>query len=177
MNNFYYYVVGRKAMTIEMLFLLISVLSVGLDQITKLWVLHSLRLVESVPLIEGVFHLTYVENRGAAFGIFQNQRWIFIVLTIAVVLLVLYAVYIRKFQNKMFLVCGALVCGGAVGNLIDRIFRGVVVDMFDFRLIHFPVFNVADICVCVGVILAGVYYIFFDKEQTLDKFFEKDKKQ
>lgn len=160
-----------------MLFLIIAVLAIIFDQLSKMAVLEYLRSMETVPLLEGVFHLTYVENRGAAFGIFQNQRWIFIVLTIAVVLLVLYAVYIKKFHNKMFLVCGALVCGGAAGNLIDRIFRGFVVDMFDFRLIHFPVFNVADICVCVGVILAGVYFVFFDKEQTLDKFFEKDKKQ
>lgn len=160
-----------------MLFLLLSALSVVIDQISKLAVLKYLRPVETLPLIEDIFHLTYVENRGAAFGIFQNQRWIFIALTIVVVCLLLYVVFIKKFRNKIFLICGGLVCGGAVGNLIDRIFRGYVVDMFDFRLIHFPVFNVADICVCIGVILAGVYFVFFDKEQTLDKFFEKGKKE
>ncbi len=158
-----------------MLFLIISIAAIVLDQLSKLAALQYLQPIETKPLIETVFHLTYVENRGAAFGIFQNQRWIFIVLTVLVICLLLYAVFVKRFRNRMFLVCGALVCGGAAGNLIDRIFRGFVVDMFDFRLIHFPVFNVADICVCAGVILAGIYFVFFDKENTLDKLFERKK--
>ncbi len=160
-----------------MLFFIITILAIVADQLSKAAVLQYLRAVETVPLLDGIFHLTYVENRGAAFGIFQNQRWIFIVLTLAVVFLLVYVVYIKKFRNKMFLICGALVCGGAIGNLIDRVCRGFVVDMFDFRLIHFPVFNIADICVCVGVILAGIYFVFWDKDGTLDKLFERNKKQ
>jgi signal peptidase II len=104
--------------------------------------------------------LTYVENRGAAFGILQGQRWIFIVLTVVIAAAIAY--YLIKIPNKEIFLKTALslVLGGAVGNLIDRVRLGYVVDMFDFTLINYPVFNIADSSLVIGSILLGYYLLF-----------------
>lgn len=139
--------------------LLLWVLVVGglvwADQAVKqLAVLH---LKEQPPAViwTGVFELTYVENRGAAFGILQNQQWLFSILTIGMIVGLTY-VYFRLGPEKKFRltkICSMVVLAGAIGNLIDRVFRGFVVDMFYFKLIDFPVFNVADCYVVVCGIL------------------------
>ncbi len=156
-----------------MIYFVIAALVVIADFATKCSAIEYLMKIDTVSLWEGVFHLTYVENRGAAFGIMQNQRWVFIVLTVAVLAVVLLVCI--KYKNKHKLLCTALsfLVGGAVGNMIDRIMYGYVVDFFDFRLINFPVFNVADIFIVVGAALLAVYFIFFDndkKETTNDEY-------
>lgn len=129
-----------------------------LDQIVKLAVKFTMVPGESIPLIPQVFHFTYVLNPGAAFGILENQRIFFIVAGV-LILLFFACLYprMRKQDPWMHYGCIALL-GGAVGNLIDRIYNGLVVDFFDFRI--WPVFNIADIAIVCGV-GSMLYAIFF----------------
>lgn len=139
--------------------IIISIVTV-LDQVSKYYAKEYLRPIGYFPIIQDVFHLTYVENRGAAFGMFQGQRWIFIVLTVAIAAAIAY--YLVKIPGKSIFLKTALslVLGGAIGNLIDRIRFGYVVDMFDFTLINYPVFNIADSSLVIGSILLGYYLLF-----------------
>lgn len=134
--------------------LVVLVLAVA-DQLTKLWVLSSLRDTSGIVLIKGVFEFQYVENRGAAFGILQNQQWLFILITFLMggLLVAFYAKLPNRKGAGLQKLCCMLIVAGAVGNLIDRIFRRFVVDFLYFSLIDFPVFNVADCYVCVGAVL------------------------
>ncbi len=133
---------------------------IAVDQLVKYWAVSVLKEAGTIPLLDQVFQLTYVENRGAAFSMLRGKVWFFVVFTIVVVGIIIYLLRTGRIHGKMGRWSLYMVIGGAVGNLIDRIFRGYVVDLFDFTLIHFPVFNVADILVCVGGVLFCVYYIF-----------------
>lgn len=152
---------------------LISLLAVfglvALDQVTKAWAVQSLAGKPGIELIPGVFELTYIENRGAAFGLFQNQRWLFLILTAVVMLAVLYC-FIKLPNIKRFLplhlLC-VLVMSGAIGNMIDRLVNGYVVDFLYFSLIDFPVFNVADCYVTVSAALAFLLLLFYYKDEEL----------
>ena len=129
--------------------LVISSLLVAADQAVKFFVVSSMRLGESIPVMAGIFHVTYIENPGAAFGMFANQRWAFIVAGVAVILAAV-AMYRRLIRESAMVRWGAaLLLGGAAGNLIDRVRLGRVIDFLDFRV--WPVFNIADIGICVGV--------------------------
>ena len=118
--------------------------------------------VETIPLIENVFHLTYCENRGAAFGILQNRFGLFFCITAVVLVAVTVYMIKKRPQNLCLNLSVTLLVGGALGNFIDRIFRGFVVDFFDFRLIHFAIFNVADCFVVCGAVLLAWYLIFVE---------------
>lgn len=131
-----------------------------LDQLVKLWALNYLQPVGVIPLIEGVFQLQYIENRGAAFSIFQNQTLPLAIVSIVVLAAIVVAFRKGMIRTRLGRLSLLMVAGGAVGNLIDRLLRGFVVDLFDFVLIHFPVFNVADIFIVVGGILFVYYYMF-----------------
>ena len=124
-----------------------------LDQIVKYLVSANMHLGESQPLVEGLVYLTYVRNSGAAFSILQGQRWLFLVITPAVLGVMLW--YIRGVpkSDKLLRLALALFCGGALGNYLDRLRFGAVTDFIDFRF--FPVFNVADSCIVIGVALLG----------------------
>ncbi|GED70672.1 lipoprotein signal peptidase [Brevibacillus reuszeri] len=136
-----------------MLYYLIAAVIIALDQWTKHLVLKYMERGESIPLIADVFHLTSHRNMGAAFGILQNQRWLFIVITIAVVVGIVFSlIRIGKKQPRASLAL-SLVLGGAIGNFIDRATTGQVVDFLDFTLINFPIFNVADMAITIGVAL------------------------
>jgi signal peptidase II len=149
---------GAKHMFCFMIFVAVLIA----DVLTKLWAIKELLPIDTIPLREGVFHLTYVENRGAAFGIMQDERIFFIVMT--VLILAAGIVVLFRYRNRSFLLNLAVtfISSGAIGNLIDRISRGFVVDFFDFRLIDFPVFNVADIFICVGAALLVIFILFFE---------------
>ena len=151
-----------------MLAILAIALMVALDQLVKYWAATVLKAAGTIPLIENVFHLTYVENRGAAFSLLQNKIWLFVVLTIAILIAIAVAIHKGAVRTALGRWSLYIIAGGAVGNLIDRMARGFVVDLFDFRLIHFPVFNVADIFVCVGGVLF-VYYFLFQHDQADQK--------
>ena len=138
------------------------VLLVLADQGSKLWAVKVLRSVGKIPIIENVFNLRFVENTGAAFSIFRGQTAFLIIIPIIACIIMIYVLVAKKIRSRTGTWGIALILAGAMGNLIDRIFRGGrVVDMFDFELISFPVFNVADICVTVGAVFLFVYIIFF----------------
>ncbi len=122
---------------------------VMLDQITKFMIVSNMTEGMSIPIIDQVFHLTFVLNPGAAFGLLEHNREFFIIMAI---LVLMFVVYMRKriLEEPLPIQIGiALFVGGALGNLIDRMRTGLVVDFFDFRI--WPVFNIADIAICLGV--------------------------
>ena len=141
------------------------------DQAVKHWAFTVLQPQHTIPLIENVFHLTYIENRGAAFSMFAtlDSRWIFVALAAVITLAICYALSKKLMQTALGNWSLVLIAAGAVGNAVDRVARGFVVDMFDFRLIHFPVFNVADIFICVGGVLFVIYFMFQHKDKPNDK--------
>ncbi|HOB34412.1 MAG TPA: signal peptidase II [Bacillota bacterium] len=123
-----------------------------LDRASKFLICNMLEVGQTVPIIDDVLHLTYMQNTGAAFGILQGRRWFLIAVAAAVAVVIL--LYVRRLQdNKLLQVAFALQLGGALGNLYDRIFYSWVVDFIDFRLINFAIFNIADSALVVGVIL------------------------
>jgi signal peptidase II len=152
-----------------MLQLFIVAFIVALDQLTKYLAKTYLKPVGSVPLIQNVFHFTYVENRGAAFGILQNQRWLFIVLTVVISAVIAYYLFARRQESIVLTIALSMILGGAIGNLIDRLRLGYVVDMLHFVLIDYPVFNVADSFVVIGTILLA-YYILFTADSRERQF-------
>lgn len=120
-----------------------------LDQFSKYIVVENMALGESIPIIEEVFHLTYILNPGAAFGMFAHNRLFFIAIAVVVIGIIIWArreILASPWEVKAG--CG-LFLGGAIGNLIDRARQGLVIDFFDFRI--WPVFNIADIAICIGV--------------------------
>ena len=131
------------------MFYLIVIIWLVLDQVTKYYVMNHFAIGESVSVIQNVFHLTYIINRGAAFGMLANQRWFFLV--VAFILIIVYAIYHKKVNRGpiSLRIGSALLISGAIGNGIDRYVLHGVVDFFDFRI--WPIFNVADIGICVGV--------------------------
>lgn len=145
------------------IFLLILAL-IAFDQIVKYWAFTVLQPLTTIPIVENIFHLTYVENRGAAFSLLMNRRWLFVILAVLVVSAAAIALKKGVIQTKTGKWSLYLITAGAVGNVIDRIARGFVVDLFDFRLIHFPVFNVADIFICIGAVLFFIYIMFQHKD-------------
>jgi signal peptidase II len=147
-------------------YILIILSLIGIDQFSKYLALKYLKGVSSIPIINDVFHLTYVENRGAAFGLFQNNQIIFVVVAMIACIVGLYYLY-KKDLNLLAKSSIILLISGAIGNMIDRVRLGFVVDYFDFRIVWEYVFNVADIFVVVGTILLCIYILFFeDKEQV-----------
>ncbi len=128
----------------------VILLGVLIDQISKLLAVKFLKPVHSVPIFEGVLHLTYSENRGAAFGILENARWLFISFSsVAIVGLSLY-IFLGLCESKLYSVGMPLIISGGIGNMIDRLALGYVVDFIDFTLIDFAIFNLADSLVCIG---------------------------
>jgi signal peptidase II len=147
---------------------LIILLLVGIDQLSKILALKYLKNVESIPIIQNMFHLTYVENRGAAFGMFQNNQIIFVIVALIASIYGLYYLHKNK-VNILGKVSILLIISGALGNLIDRVRLGFVVDYFDFRIIWEYVFNVADIFVVLGTILLCIYILFYEDNKEKQK--------
>lgn len=132
------------------IFSAIILVGIALDQLTKWLAVKFLEPITTSPIIKDVLHLTYVENRGAAFGMLAEHRWVFILVSSATILLLLGALYLGYLPNMLYKVSVAMIISGGIGNMIDRLALGYVVDFIDFRLINFAVFNGADSFVCVG---------------------------
>ena len=145
-----------------MLYAIIFALALGADQLVKWWAVAKLSKVPTIPIIQNFFHLTYAENKGAAFSILSGARWFFV--AIALVFIVLMSVLLKKnyFTTWWSKLGVALVSAGALGNALDRMRYGHVVDLFDFRAINFAIFNVADVMITVGGILLAVYLLFVE---------------
>ena len=132
-----------------MLLLIIAAFVVAVDQFTKYLVTSNMSEGMGIPIIDGIFHLTFILNPGAAFGILENNRWFFVVTALSVLIFLFYYRRTIMAESKLVQMGIALFAGGALGNLIDRIRTGLVIDFFDFRI--WPIFNVADIAICLGV--------------------------
>ena len=158
-----------------MLFFYLCLFAAGIvaaDQITKLLVLANIPLFGDVPAIPGLFHLTYVQNTGAAFSSFEGMRWMFVGLFVVLTVLILLEYFKKPMPFTTFeRWCIAAIYGGGLGNVIDRVRLGFVVDMIEVDFINFPVFNVADCFITCGCIALIVHMIFFNKE-----FWKEDKK-
>lgn len=141
-------------------FLIIAAIIV-LDQAVKKAVTFFMDLNESLPVIDQVFHITYIRNTGAAFSLMEGFRILLILVPVMVILAAgIYIFKKRKSAHPLLLSSLAFICGGGLGNVIDRAFYGYVVDYLDFRV--FPIFNIADIFVCAGCGLMILYILFFD---------------
>lgn len=150
-----------------------------LDQLIKFIVDTNMAVSQSIPVMQDVLHFTYVQNKGAAFGIFQGQRWILVGVTSVVILVGIYLLAAKKLKSNFLIWSVALVIAGGIGNLIDRVFRQFVIDYIEVRLIHFAVFNFADCCVVIGTIMIVCYLLFSElwekkKEKVTDSLSESE---
>ena len=163
----------------NMISFLAIVLLVALDQWTKLLTIRHLKGQPAIPLIEGVLELQYLENRGAAFGMMQGQQLFFTIVTI--VLLTIISFYMTRIpEGKRFVpmrVIMVAVIAGAIGNFIDRCRFDYVVDMIYFKLIDFPIFNVADCYVTCSVFVFAALVLWYYKEEELDFLFHPFQKK
>ena len=140
-----------------LIYSLIIAVGIALDQLTKYLSVAFLKPLTTVPIIQDALHLTYVENRGAAFGMLAEHRWVFMIVSTVTILGIAIALYTGHIDGMRYGVCLAAIVSGGIGNMIDRVALGYVVDFIDFRLIDFAVFNGADSFVCVG---AGFMILF-----------------
>ncbi len=141
------------------MFYIIGALLIIIDQATKFLSVSKLKPLGSVEIIKGILSFTYVENKGAAFGILQNARWVFILATIIIIAaLIIYKIKSKE-NSKIYSYSSMLLISGGIANLIDRVFLGYVVDMIEVTFIDYPVFNFADCCVVAGAILLCIYVL------------------
>ena len=147
----------------------IIALGIAVDQMTKYLAVKYLIPLHTVPVIEDVLHLTYVENPGAAFGMLKNAPWVFNTVSIAASLGMAIYLFLGRAPNRLYSISLCLIVSGGIGNLIDRLSLGYVVDFVDFRIINFAVFNGADTFVCVGagmLVLALILDIIKETKMT-----------
>lgn len=138
-----------------------------LDQIVKYMVRDCMYVGESIPLISGVFHLTYVRNTGAAFNLFEGMSMFLQAVTFFALIFAVWFMEKHLDRHWSLLLSMILIISGGMGNFIDRVMKGFVTDVFDFRF--FPVFNIADIAICVGCFFLVLYTFFFDRAPEEDK--------
>ena len=174
--------------------ILLFLVLIAVDQLTKYWAVIKLKDQPSIPLIKNVLELRYLENNGAAFGFLQNKQWLFYVITMIVLIAIVF-VFVRIIkQSNQYMQLDAekiraktlkdsailnyvlvILAAGAIGNLIDRIAHTYVVDFIYFRLINFPIFNFADICVTLSAIFLIIFLVFIYKDDPEFTIFSKKK--
>lgn len=144
----------------QRLFVLLTVIVIiTLDQLTKLLSLSFLRPGTGLEIISGALEFCYVENRGAAFGLLQDHRWIFMSLTAVAIVAMLGWIMLKKSGSRLLTVAFTLIIGGGIGNMIDRVFRGFVIDFINVTFIDFYVFNIADCAVVIGCGMLILYIV------------------
>ena len=150
-----------------MQYFLMALMAAGIvaaDQISKLWIVKNIPLFEQTPVIPGLFHLTYVQNTGAAFSSFRGQQWLFILVFAVLTVAVIWEFATKKMGfSKFERWCIVAIYAGGLGNMIDRLRLGFVVDMIEVDFVRFPVFNVADCFITCGCIAMIVSLVFFNK--------------
>ena len=156
--------------------ILIIVLCIAADQLTKICAAANLKDISTLPIIENIFHFTYVYNRGAAFGMLADHRWVFMILSVVGIAAIFVYLTVTKPKSWWMRLALCFIVGGGVGNMIDRIARGYVIDFIDCRFINFYVFNVADSFVCVGCAMFIIAVIIDEvRERKLKKSAGEDK--
>ena len=141
------------------IFWLSVILVLIFDRTTKYLIKMTLQPQDSIALIKDFLHITYVENTGAAFGLFTDNRWLFVVVTIFVLAILIYLAYTEAANKKALSIILGLIAGGGAGNLIDRITEGYVLDFIDFRGLWPYVFNFADAALVIGAVLLLITFI------------------
>ncbi len=162
----------REKITVRIVPLAVAAFFVLLDQLTKFYIISNFQLHESQTAIEGILDFTYVQNTGAVGGILSDHRWIFMTVTAIVVLACFFIILSGKMKSKLMLCAMTLVMAGGIGNMLDRIFRGYVIDFIDIKLgflDNFFIFNIADCFVVIGVICAMFYFIIDISESSVKK--------
>ncbi|MFD1412063.1 signal peptidase II [Lapidilactobacillus gannanensis] len=150
----------------RLLILVFGILVIGADQWLKSWISSSLAIQQQVTLVPGWLSLTNIRNTGAAWSSFEGQTWFFYLITI-IALAIVIPLLIKAYRQKTsvtFYTGLVLIIAGTIGNFIDRASQGYVVDMFQLDFVNFPIFNIADMALTVGVILLFIYVIFLDKD-------------
>ena len=148
------------------IFWIFSALLVGVDQLVKWWITDNLALGETKSLIPGILSLNHIRNTGAAWSMLEGKMWFFTIVTlIAVVVILTLMIKNREKGNRWFMIGLSLILAGAIGNFIDRLRLGYVVDMFQTDFMNFPIFNVADVTLVCGVICILIYIILDEKDQ------------
>ena len=149
-----------------MLYLLAVALCIGADQAVKYYVVSHLELYESAPLLPGVVELFHIQNTGGGFSILAGHTWVLTVLTAALMAGIAWMLVKKYFPHPLAMWTLTVILGGGLGNLIDRVRLGYVVDMFNFQFMRYPVFNVADILVVCGTIGFAAYYLLLHDRVT-----------
>lgn len=152
--------------------LAIGLVIVVIDQIIKYFISVYLQPVGTIEVIDNLFKLTYVENRGVAFGMFSDMRWIFVALTSVMLIVIILFMFKKHPEGKLFYISSGLIIGGGIGNLIDRIFYGYVIDYLSLSFFP-PVCNFADYCITAGTIVLIVYILFFSDLTSSSKKVDK----
>lgn len=150
-----------------MIYYMLAALLIVVDQLSKWAILQNFDLYEEKILLPGFLSLFYIQNRGAAWGIFEGRMIFFYIITVFVVGYLIYMFHKEKTDSKLVGVSFSLILAGAIGNFIDRLVNGFVVDMFRLDFINFPIFNVADMCLTIGVALMLIHVLFFEKEENI----------
>ena len=158
-----------------LLWIIITIAGILLDQLSKLLVVRNMYLYESIPLWKGVLHITYIQNRGAAFGMLADQRWVFLIVSSITIVAMLVFLILTKSRNPLLLSSVAMILSGGIGNMIDRLALGYVVDMIEVRLINFAVFNVADSFVCVGAAILFLAILLEKEDEAMPETVPPDK--
>ncbi len=169
---------NKKKGTILLLDTIALILLVAIDQITKYFAIIKLKNRPALPLLDGILEFNYLENRGAAFGMLQNQKFFFLFVGIIMLFVIVYVLIKIPAKKKytithIFLV---MIASGAIGNMIDRIRFDYVVDFISFILINFPIFNVADMYVTIALVGMSILILFVYKEEDLNFLSFKQKK-
>ena len=145
---------------------------IALDVITKVLTVEFIEYGESIPVIKGIVSFSHIHNKGAAWGILANHRWVFLVISTVTVLGMLLYLYLGHAENKLYGVSLSMIAAGGIGNMIDRISLGFVIDFIEVKFIDFPVFNTADSFVCIGaglLILALVLELIAESKKQKGK--------
>lgn len=145
--------------------IIIGIALAVIDQVIKYFVSTYLQPIGSVSVIDNLFKLTYVENKGVAFGMFSDMRWLFVALTAVLLFLIIFYMFKKRPTGKLFYIASALIIGGGIGNLIDRIFYGYVIDYLSLSFFP-PVCNFADYCITIGTVLLIIFLLFFSNSSA-----------
>jgi signal peptidase II len=144
------------------IYYLIIALAFIFDQLSKMIIKNNLNMNDNIEVIRNFFYITYVENTGAAWSIFQGARWFFVAMTVIMIIILLR--YLYKVNNKCFRTAASLIIGGGLGNLLDRVISGRVTDFISLNFwgYGFPVFNISDSFVFIGTIILGIYVLAYE---------------
>ena len=148
-----------------MFYTILALVLIVIDQLTKYLTRANIDLGRNITFIPGVLDLTYVQNTGAAFSILEEHTWLLTLFSAVVVVIIALLVARKFFTNRLGLLSATLIMAGGVGNLIDRVAFKFVTDMIETTFMDFPVFNFADCCITVGVVLLFIYVLFFYKDE------------